>query len=166
MKERYDDLVVNRLNELYKIYEQFIWKRKDRRLIVLFQENMTISFYLYEGKEVVDELDISFDEKESSLFRIIALKLFANLLGNVYIHNEENIYYNKKHKDYLRVIVCDEELKKIISKLVSNQEKEIINTNNSVIKENIPVLKRKYSKEFIGQLDKRVNLSSLMLRGF
>ena len=165
MREKYDDLVVNKLYELYKIYEEYIWKYNGRKLIVMFQNNM-ISFYLYQDNQVVDELDISFDNKEEKLYTSICLKTFIFLLGNVLIYKDNNIYYNNKHKDYLRVIVKDNRINKIINELVNNQINEVIDTKNNIIKNNTKIKRKIYNKEFLNKLDTRIELSKIMLRGW
>ena len=101
--------VTEKIDKLYKIYEDYIWKNKDRRLAVIFQNNMIITFYLYEGNELLDELHLSFDNNEYDLYKAICLRSFAIMLGNVMVYkmDDEDVYYNKKHKSYITIIVKD-----------------------------------------------------------
>ena len=133
--QKYDDLIADKLYELYKTYEEYIWKNEEnRKLIVIFGKDMILSLYLYEDKELIDELNLKFDNKEENLYISLCLKLFILLLGNVYVYKEDNIYYNINHKSYLGVIAGNNKLNNIINELVNNQNDKIINKDNDIIK--------------------------------
>ena len=166
-KQKYDDIIIDKLNELYKTYENYIWQdKKNRKLIVVFQKDMMLSFYLYEDNEIVDELTLKFDNKEEKLYQSLCLKLFIILLGNVYIYKEDNVYFNIKHKNYLGVVVGNDKLNNIINELVLNQNEKVINKDNDIIKNKLLIKNKKYSKSFLDELDKRIDLSKKMLRGW
>ena len=167
--KRYVDELVDRINELIKIYENYIWKSDDRNLVVVFQKDMIISFYLYEKEELIDELYLSFEEKEKYFYQAICLRIFALLLGNVMVYKapdkEHNIYLNESLKPYLAVIAGDKEVASLIDSLIKEQEKEVINKDNKIIKEvSRKVRNRLPNVSVLREIDKRISLSKEMLR--
>ena len=85
------ELLTKKVDELCKLYESYAWREKNRKLAVVFQQNMTISFYLYENEELVDDIQLCFLQKEFDVYRAICLRTFAILLGNVEVHFEGNV---------------------------------------------------------------------------
>ena len=167
MKNKYDDKVVNKLYELYKLYEEYVWKdENNRKIIIVFRNDMTLSCYLYENNEAIDELDLKFNNKEEILYQSICLKLFILLLGNVYIYKEDNVYFNIKHKKYLGIVADNDKLNAIITSLVDKQNEKIINRDNDIIKDSLKIKNKIYSNKFIRELDARIEVSKKMLRGW
>lgn len=167
MKNKYDDIVTNKLYELYKTFEEYVWKNEDeRKIIIVYRNDMTLSCYLYDNNEVIDELDLKFDIKEELLYQSICLKLFILLLGNVYIYKEDDVYFNIRHKKYLGIVVDNNKLNKLITSLVANQNDKVINKDNDIIKDSLKIKNKVYSKKFINELDSRIELSKKMLRGW
>ena len=167
--KRYIDELVDRINELIKIYENYIWKSDDRNLVVVFQKDLIISFYLFEKGELVDELYLSFEENEKHFYNAVCLRTFALLLGNVMVYkaddNEHNVYLNNSLKSYLAVIAGDNEVASLIDSLIEVQDKEIINKDNKIIKEvSKKVKKRLPNVSVLNQIEKRISLSREMLR--
>lgn len=167
--KRYIDELVDRINNLIKIYENYIWKSDDRNLVVVFQKDLIISFYLFEKGELVDELYLSFEENEKNFYNAVCLRTFALLLGNVMVYkaddNEHNVYLNNSLKSYLAVIAGDEEVTSLIDSLIEVQDKEIINKDNKIIKEvSKKVKKRLPNVSVLKEIDKRIDLSREMLR--
>ena len=161
------DKLFYRINELYKIYENYIWRKDGRRLAIVFQNNMILSFNLYENEELIDELHLSFDKKEYNLYRLICLKTFIMALGNVLVHklDDENAYYNDKQKPYLIVISKNDGITELIDMTIEKQEDEIINYNHRFVKTLEKNIKgRFYDKKFLNELDTRINLSDIMLK--
>ena len=161
------DKLFYRINELYKIYENYIWRKDGRRLAIVFQNNMILTFYLYENEELIDELHLSFDKKEYNLYRLICLKTFIMALGNVLVHklDDENAYYNDKQKPYLIVISKNDGITELIDMTIEKQEDEIINYNHRFVKTLEKNIKgRFYDKKFLNELDTRINLSDIMLK--
>ena len=159
--------LTERINELYKTYESYIWKGKNRRLAIVFQDNMILTFYLYKDNELIDELHLSFSENEYNLYKAICLRTIVISLGNVLVHKleDEDAYYNDKHKPYLVVISKDKNISNLIDLMLEKQEKEIINYNTDIIKNTSSLVKRKvYDKKFLNELDKRIMLSHEMLK--
>ena len=167
--KRYIDELVDRINNLIKIYENYIWKSDDRNLVVVFQKDLIISFYLFEKGELVDELYLSFEENEKNFYNAVCLRTFALLLGNVMVYkaddNEHNVYLNNSLKSYLAVIAGDEEVASLIDSLIEVQDKEIINKDNKIIKEASKKIKKRLPNvSVLNQIDKRISLSREMLR--
>ena len=155
---------VSSLDRLYYTYENYIWKNSDSKLDVLIQDN-TISFYLYKDKEVIDEIIFSFEDKEKSMYNYLCVRLLVILLGNVYIYNKDNIFYNDTHKDYLKLIVNDENVLNIFNNIVSSQEDKSIGENMDLVLGMREKLTRKrYYNQFIYQVNDRIELSKKLLR--
>ena len=159
--------IMLRLNELYKIYETHAWQTKTRKLQILYND-LSISFYLFDDKELIDELVLTFPKKEADLYKAISINLFVNVLGNAIIYKDDsNIYLNPYRKPYLQIIAADLELKTIFDSLIELQKEENITLETNLVKEvNKKVKNRRYDKEFFNQLDKRVDLSDKMLRSW
>ena len=51
--------LVDRIINLYNMYENYIWRHKDVKLNILIQDN-TLSFYLYNDKQDLDEIILTF----------------------------------------------------------------------------------------------------------
>ena len=164
---KFVDELSYRINELYKVYENYIWKKEGRRLAIVFQNNMILTFYLFENNELVDELHLSFDKNEYNLFRAVCLRTFVMALGNVLVHklDSEDVYYNDKRKPYLAVISKSDSITEIIDIMLETQETEIINKNNRMIQTLEKNIKRKvYNKQFLKELDTRIKLSDELLK--
>lgn len=157
--------LVNKLEELYNYYEMYMWKNTNANLDILLQDN-TVCFYLYNNNNLLDEFILSFDDKERKLYEYLCLRIMILTLGNLFIHQEENIIYNDKHKPYLKIIVNDDEVLNILNMIISSQEKEIINSDTPGVRDiykSVP--KRKYPSSFIDELGSRVEKSKRLIRG-
>lgn len=158
------DKISNKIEYLYELYELYIYKHNDTKINVLIQDN-SISFYLYNEKQDLDELTITFSDKEYKLYTYLSIKTMLTLLGNVFIYTNDNEFYNNTHKPYLKLIVNDDKILNIINKIVINQENTIINENMEdieKIKSQLP--RRYYSNQFIQNLENRIELSKKLLR--
>ena len=161
--------VTEKIDKLYKIYEDYIWKNSSRHLAVVFQNNMIITFYLYEGNELLDEFHLSFDKNEYDLYKAICLRSFAIMLGNVMVYKmaSEDVYYNKMHKSYITIIVKDKNIVSLIDKILEHQLEERIDFNTKIISdESNKVKKRIYNKKFLREFDTRIHLSEEMFKGW
>lgn len=162
--DKFLEELVSSLDRLYYMYEEYIWKNDNSKLNVLVQDN-TICFYLYKDGEVIDEIILSFDSKERRIYSYICIRLLILLLGNVYIYNKDNEFYNDTHKDYLRLIVNDEGILDIFIKIISMQKDIIINENIDIILDiKDSLYRKKYSKEFIKEVNDRIEFSKKLLR--
>ena len=162
--EKFLEEFVSSLDILYYTYENYIWKNSASKIDVLIQDN-TISFYLYKDKEVIDEIIFSFEEKEKSMYNYLCVRLLIILLGNVYIYNKGNIFYNDTHKDYLKLIVNDDIILDIFNNIVSKQEDKSIGENMDLVLGMREKLTRKrYYNQFIYQVNDRIELSKKLLR--
>ena len=160
MINKVDSLTV-KLNNLYKIYEEKCWNNTNDKINIIFQDN-TISFY-FDG-EIVDQFCISFDKCETKVYRYLALNIFYLVLGDVYIYKDDNCFYNQKHKPYLSVIFCDDNLLTLVNDIVFCQDEVFI-------KENIDSMyKRKpfkiYSNKFLKQIDERIDITKKRFRSY
>lgn len=168
--KKYIDELTKRIDELLKTYEQFLWKDKSRKLIVGFHPNQMISFYLYDGEELIDDVYLSF-EGDETFFRALCLRTFIIMLGNVMVYKhenqEDNLYYNFAQKPYFAIVSRDEKLNVIIDNLIYNQETEVINKDNPLIREASCKVK-KYIPNIgvLHQIDERIDKSKNKLRGY
>ena len=166
---RFIDELSNKMYELYKVYESYAWNKSNKKVIIVLEKNNIISIYLYNtvnNQELLDDVHISFDNKEINLYYVVALRLFVKTLGNVMIHTLGNdMYYNATHKRYLLYIVKNEKLKKIIDELVSRQENEIICYDTDIVKNITETIKNKiYSRKILSEIDNRTRFTNEMLR--
>ena len=167
--KRYLDELTKRVDELIKVYENSIWKDEDKHLIVGFHREKMISFYLYDAGGIVDEMYLSFGEKEEKLYKALCLKTFAILLGNVkvneFVGEGINIYYNRAIKPYLAVFSDNQEILSMLNTLVDNQENEVIK-NNPII-DDVSKKAKRYLPNYnaLNELDERIDFSKKMLRG-
>ena len=170
MKKYFDELM-KRIDELIKVYEIYLWTdEENRKLIVGFQENKMLTFYLYNKDELIDEIYLAFEDKEDKFYKAICLKTFSILLGNVMAHKHIDdeghvMYYNESLKPYLIIFSIDDEITNLIDSVIDNQENETIN-NSKIIKK----LTREASTHIpnigvLRQLDNRIDISKKVLRG-
>ena len=166
MKKMIDELT-ERISKLYKTYENFLWRGNNRELIITFQSNRLISFYLYKDMEIIDEIYLSFDEKEYDLYKAACLRTFIICFGNVlaHKHEDEDVYYNDKHKPYLYIISKDKNVTALVDSMIAKQEQEIINENTPEVKGITErIKKRVYDKKFLEHLDQRIKISHELLK--
>jgi len=162
--EKFLEKLISSLENLYYLYENYIWKNNDTNLEVLVQDN-TISFYMYKCGEVIDEIILSFDNKERTIYEYICIRLLVILFGNVYIYNKGNLIYNNKHKSYLKLVVNDDIILSNMIKLINMQNDMVISDNlNMKLDIKKSFFRRRYSDNFIKQLDDRIDFSKKLLR--
>ena len=162
--EKFLEGVVDSLDKLYWTYENYIWKNDNCKLDVLVQDK-TMSFYLYKDKEVIDEIILSFDDKEKRIYNYLCVRLLFILFSNCYIYNKDNEFYNKTHKSYLNLIVNEQELLDLFIKIVNMQEDRIVTENMEMVldmRENL--VKKRYYNQFLIQFNDRIELSKKLLR--
>ena len=160
----YLELLTTKIKNLIETYEQYIWKEDNRELIVIFQNN-DIEFHLYDNSNCIDEITISFSQKENKLYKAMCLRIFSIMLGNVKIREENSIFYNIKQKPYFIIVVTDKEIRETLIKLVSEQEINYINFNNKIIKDSTQKLKWKINSiKFLNDLEKRIDVTKKTLR--
>ena len=165
MSNKFIDLLTERIKELIKIYEDYIWKKDNRRLVTIFQNRM-IYFYLYdEDNELKDEIFLKFDNRESKLYNYMCIKVFLILFGNVLVNRDNNVFYTNSYKNYLGLVIYDGEVLENISKLATINRYEIVNDDNPIVVSYRKCLKRRYDLKFIDKLSERIKVSSECLRG-
>ena len=168
--KRYVDELVKRIDELIKIYEQYSWKDEERFFAVFFKEN-TIMFNLSDGEEVIDEIYLTFEEKEYAFYQAVCLRTFAILLGNVMVYRDEVqesviMYHNEIRKPDLAVVSCDNRLTFLLDQLVDRQEEEYINGSKTIklacdsVKRYIP------NSNVIDMFDERIAITKELVRRY
>lgn len=164
MKNYRDDLV-NRLIGLYRMYEAYIWKHEDTKIDILIQDN-SISFYVYNEEEVLDELIVDFSNKENNLYKYVCLRMLLMFINDCIVVQADNIFYNNAIKPYLKLIVNDEKVKKIMDLLIVRQLVECITEDTDIIKNMKHSVKFLlfYPTKFMNKLDERIDLSRKLLK--
>lgn len=162
MKNKVDDLG-ERLNYLYRIYEESCWKNVKDRINIIFQDNC-IAFYYISDRKNIDNFCITFSKNECKVYKYLSLKFFDAVLGDVYIYKDGNSFYNKNHKDYLTVTINDQELLKIVNEIVSNQG--VIFTNQSIGNMFSKKPFKIYRTKFLDGIDERIELTRKVLRSY
>lgn len=158
--------ILEKLDRIYTLYERYAWNHKDSEISVIIGDN-TISFYLTNPNKLDDEFIISFDEIESPLYHYLSLEVLAIVLGNVYVHQDNNTLFNNAHRPYVKIYVNDEDVLSLMKPILSNQDKEFIhkdmyyllNARKILLKYN----NKKYDKEFLNTLDLRINIVKKVL---
>ena len=162
--DKFLDDIIKLIDELFYIYERYMWNNDDSNLEVLIQDNM-ICFYMYKNNELIDEILLSFDISERTMYVYICIRLLFILLGNVYIYNQDNLFYNDKHKKYLKLIVNDSIVLDSMNKIISMQDDVIINDNMDIVVDiRKSLIKKRYNYEFVDELNDRVNFSKKLFR--
>ena len=154
------NVIIDKLNELYRLYEEYCWRYPELEMVVMF-DSETISLYLNSQSDNIDTVCLSFNKREKKVYKYISLKFFNLILGDVFIYNNGNVFYNERHKPYLKLIVNDNDILNNINKLVVNQGITYIQNG---VEEMVPKVPLKvYSKKFINEFDERISLSKKRL---
>ena len=162
------DVINDKLYNLYMMYESVIWKDDKVKLDIIY-ENNGIKMLLYNDKEYIDELEIYFHNKERNLYKYIIIKQFINVLGNVMIYNERNIFSNISHKSYVRFVVNDQELLLLMKEIMEIQKEMVIDNDSMVIRklyQQIPYRYRLRNQELEQSLTSRYILSKRILNEY
>ena len=157
------DILTNKLNHLYKIYEEKCWHNSNNKITIILQDNC-LSFYYGDDKKNIDEFCLSFNKNERKIYKYISLNLFNNILGDVYIYKDNNNFYNLNHKPYIMVIVNDETLLATINDIVFKQDEEFIQEKINYIYKRKPF--KIYSSKFLHKLDERIEITKKKLRSY
>lgn len=173
IQEQFIDKLTDKIKEIYYIYENYAWNDEDRRIIgAIFHKNGKISLYVYDGMELIDEVNIAFGEEELDLFRALSLRMFSFMIGNVMVYrfqdNKEKdcyIYYNEKRKPYLYIVAKDENIRQDIDLMVDNQMNEWINMDNAIIKERTEVASsRIYDDSVLEIFEKKKSVAKILTK--
>lgn len=125
--------ICTKLGELYTLYENFIWKNDNTSLMIRF-ENNGIGMMFFEGEYVTEGFTITFKPEERALYEYIVVRLFLKVLGNVVIHNIDNVFYNQRHKGYVKFVVDDEILFAILKYIQVVGNENIITKDSDLIR--------------------------------
>ena len=96
--------VDSQVDRFYKLYETKCWKDNELEIFVeMIDNNFLMS--LMKDEKVLDAILFCYNKDERIVYRYMMIKFFLMLLGNVMIYQDENVFFNEKHKDYLNVLV-------------------------------------------------------------
>lgn len=155
--------VDKQVDRFYKLYETKCWKDNELEIIVeMIDNNFLMS--LVKDEEVLDAILFYYGKNERIIYRYMMIKFFLMLLGNVMIYQDENVFFNERHKNYLNVIVGDSDLLKLFTELRNTQEN--LDKRNEIVSEAyemIPFDKRYTSLEFDEGLKGRYYVSARKL---
>lgn len=132
------DKMLDRLYELYTVYERYIWKNEDVKLFI-FLEECEISFLIYRQEKdeciPIDAVTLQFNDNEMNLCMYASLRYFIKIFGNVMIHKEDNVIYNDRHMPYLKMVIGNDELLQMISEIIDMQEEVFVNDDLEIVNE-------------------------------
>lgn len=155
--------VDKQVDRFYKLYETKCWKDNELEILVeMIDNNFLMS--LIRDEEVLDAILFCYENDERIVYRYMMIKFFLMFLGNVMIYQDENVFYNEKHKNYLNVVVEDKELLELFTELRSTQEN--LDKRDEIVSEAyemIPFDKRYTSLEFDECLKGRYYVSAKKL---
>ena len=157
MKQYAIDLI-KRINELCKLYSNYLSVYSDGKLNVFIQDNL-INLKLYNGIELVDEFEISFGESEKDIYVCLSVTILNLLYGNIRLFNGQNRIYNRMDNSNICMFVYDDNvLDAIMSVIVSNDSDKVYNDICNRL------VWRIYPRKIIKHLDERINLSRKLIR--
>lgn len=146
------------------LYENMAWKDDSIKLDI-FYEDEKIIMKLYNDKEILDILELSFSEKERKKYIYYVMHHFISVLGNVKIYQNNNIFYNEKHKSYLRVIINDQVIERLVKEYMNRQEElQIDQIFDEKLYKEIPFVMRYENKKIDKALKKRYEITRKLLR--
>ncbi len=160
--------MLEKLYELYTVYERYMWKNEDVKLFI-FLEECEISFLMYyeENGECIpiDAVTLQFEQSEMDLCKYTSLRYFIKIFGNVMIHRNDNVIYNDRHMPYLKMIIGDDELLQIINEIINIQEEVFVNDNLEVVDKLGKKLSSRRECSLVTQaLDERIEIARLKLK--
>ena len=169
MKKKYDvNDLINKLLELYNIYESYVWNHeKDDLKIYVFFKELNYKIDLFKDDKQVDSFEMKFTEKEKKLYNYIATRIFVYLFNNVKIQKDNsNKFYNNKHKPYLSLYVEDKKLLeelRAISVLLNGYNVDDVNNILDTKYKNLKKYK-KIDKQTIALTNDRLVISKRLIR--
>ena len=166
--KRYIDELTKRIDELIKTYEQHLWKNPSDSLFVMLKDNK-IMFNLLHDSEIIDEVYLTFEEKERNFYMAVCLKTFVLLLGNVMVYRDmvdgdTKMYFNEKQKPYFVLVSDDNEMTSLLDSIVNNQEEVVIKNNKIIMDASSKVKKYLPNTMALYNLDRRIEASKELLR--
>ena len=134
--KRYIKRILDKLKELYSTYEQYCWHNKSKNInIKIVIEDNNICYYLEDDKNnIIDEFIMNFTKQQQNIYYYLSVKIFASLLNDIPIYNDENVYYNTFYRPHLKIIINDENIIKIINSIPTEENKTNITDTNPTIK--------------------------------
>ena len=154
-------IITNKIKEIYNQYENYVWHNPSSRITILTGDE-TISLYLQDNENEIDEFILTFNKMETKIYHYISLNLFNDVFGDVFVNEEDGVFSNENIKPYVSFIVSDEYLLNTIRGLVINQANEYLYEGIKKIYSKAPF--RIYNKAFINQLEIKNELTKKLLR--
>lgn len=156
--------IIHVINKFNILYEDIAWKDDRVRLDIFYQDEKII-MKLYNDMEVLDILELTFSDKERKKYIYYVMRHFISVIGNVKVYHEDSIFYNKKHKGYLRVIVNDQEIKELLMEYIRMQEEvQVDKIFDKKLYGEIPLGQRKESKRVEDALKQRYEVTRRLFR--
>ena len=84
--DKFANIMVDKLIDLYSLYEDYINRNDDVNLTIMIYDNK-IDFHLFRGRKTIDECTFKFDNRENIIYEYISIKFLISLFKNVMIHN-------------------------------------------------------------------------------
>ena len=164
MRKNIEELI-DKTYEWYSIYERLAWTKKDIKInITCEKENIDIC--ITDNFAVIDDLTITFNDKEQDLYNYVVIKLYKLIFNNIYIHREGNVYYNAKHRPYLDFMIKDEYLKSLAS-IMNDEQKDGPNLDKEFVTKELyhKIHRKKCDKELLTGLDTHIWYSKKLIKG-
>ena len=160
---KFADELVSRLKKIYSIYERYMLRNDNSKLSIIMGDN-TISLYLFNDTNSVDEIILNFDFRENKVYQYICINYMISLFGNMVIYNSGNVIYNNNCLPYLELVVLDNELLNKMKNIIARQGNEIVKINVDTMKDmnkEIPI--KFYSQKVLTHFDDRISISKKLL---
>lgn len=156
--------IIRTIDKFNILYEDMAWKDERIKLDIYYEDDKII-MKLYNEKEILDILELSFDSRERKKYLYYVIRHFISVLGNVRVYKRDNVFYNEMHKSYLRVIVNDLEIMRIINEYMNRQEElQIDEIFDRELYSKIPLRERHEDKRVDDVLKKRYEITKKLLR--
>lgn len=155
--------------EFYHILESYIWEHPDKNLhIVIYNRENSFEIVLCINNKEVDSFLLKFDSKDRELYEYLSLFIMVKVYENVKIFYKDNVIYNPTHKDYVTLLVSDEEImdkhKYMITLLNNYQSDDVYGVLESMYFK-IKRRRRKVEKDVIDTMDYRIHLTKKLILG-
>ena len=150
--------LIKRINELCRLYSNYLSIYCDSKLNVLVQNN-SINIKLYNSDELIDEFEIKFDDKEKDMYMLLCINILNSLYDKIKLFNGQNIIYNRLEDSNISMVLFDDYILDVIINIIcSHQFEEIYDEICNKL------VWRFYPKKMIRCLDERINISRKLIR--
>ena len=171
-KKQNVNILIDKIIELYNLYERTIWNNNNYTINIYCNNNpntknsFIIINYL-ENNIVIDSFELNFNKFEYNLYKYISSKIMVEIFKNIELHINNNKFYNKVHKPYLKLIINDESLLEELrglSILLNNYQydeiNDILNTKNNKLSKKEKMI----DEDIVITTHNRINISKKLIR--